>query len=127
MKRSSSFLRAFLIFVSSTAIMSGCQLFDPQIREYERLLDTQKIVINPYSPEYSSRHGSGFVIYMRREEIRRLNAPYSEEFKAFLEKQLLAERSNGNNYCPDGYKFVDLIYFTHWYPTISFDCKGKDE
>ena len=111
-------LQTILALLSVSALCSGCQLFDPTMREYETLFKQQKMIIKPYLPEY----GSGFVVSMKPEEAAQLNLPNSPEFREMLEKQLSIERSQGKNYCPNGYVIDKVRYFKHWYTKIEVNC-----
>lgn len=102
----------------------GMPVLGSQAREYETLFKSQKMIINPYSAEAVSRYGPGFVVVMKPEEARTINAPNNMEFREMLTKQLSEERLQGKNYCPNGYEFTNIIYSMHWYTEISFSCKN---
>ncbi len=116
-------MRFYFFALASMLGCTSCQLIDSTEREYEALFKKQKMIIVPYTKEHAARHGLGFEILMKREEASKVRAPDSEEFRNLLKGQLTAERSLGNNYCPDGYNVDRVIYSKHWYTAIWVNCK----
>ncbi|HET7832327.1 MAG TPA: hypothetical protein VFK88_05130 [Gallionella sp.] len=98
---------------------SACQFYYAD----EAILEHQKMIIDPYTPEVASKYGAGFVVTMRRDEAKKVKAPTSPEFKKMLEEQLAVERSLGHSYCPSGYEIKEIRYFAHSHTTINVDCK----
>lgn len=101
---------------------TGCQLVDSSYAEMDRLLEKQIMVIGPYSDEYVSRYGAGFVIRMKQDVAIKIGAPRSVEFKKALEEQLQKELTLGHVYCPSGYKIESLRHYLHYYTTIDVNC-----
>jgi hypothetical protein len=113
--------------ILSALICSACA--DPTFafRVNNEFREHGPILIHSYSGENRLNGKPGFMISMRPEYAKDLQAPNSKEFQKILnEKIILEEQAAGHKLCPLGYDFVDAHTMNYHGMYINYDAACRE-